>query len=309
MDMIENPVPWPGGARVAVCYTFDFDADSLLNLVHPDDAANRVSATSYFRYDATVAIKRICKLFEHHGVPLTFFVPGWCAEEYPHAIERILEGGHEVGHHGYLHENPNQQTRDREHYWTNRGVEAIERFTGRKPRGCRAPMYNFSKHSIEILTSLGFEYDASLMGDDVPFIIQGRNGGELVEIPSYWPLDDAPHYLHSFDLDYVMPIQPPRLATEVYMSEFNSMWKHRGIWVCTFHPYITGRPARLDFVEQMIKDMRKKGKVWFASMEEVSNHVRKLVDDGAYTPRIDKVPYKQGRIGELEEGASAGRLT
>ena len=307
--MIENPVPWPNGARVAVCFTFDFDADSLLNLIHPDDAATRVSATSYFRYDANVAIPRICKLFERYGVPLTFFVPGWCAEEYPASIERMVEGRHEVGLHGYLHENPNQFTRDRELYWTTRAVEAIERRVGMRPRGCRAPMYNFSKHSIEILSGLGFHYDTSLMGDDIPYLIRGRSGGELVEIPSYWPLDDAPHYLHSFDLDYVMPIQPPRLATEVFLSEFRSMWKHRGLWVSTFHPYIIGRPARLDHVETMIAEMQKAGKVWFARMGEVAAHVRKLVDAGTYAPRIDPVPYKEGRIAEIAEDAAPQRLT
>lgn len=44
--MIENPVPWPEGARVAVAFTFDVDADSLIHIAHPDDAATRVSTTS-----------------------------------------------------------------------------------------------------------------------------------------------------------------------------------------------------------------------------------------------------------------------
>ncbi len=35
--MIDNPVPWPNGARCAAAFTFDMDADSILHLEHPQD--------------------------------------------------------------------------------------------------------------------------------------------------------------------------------------------------------------------------------------------------------------------------------
>lgn len=302
--MIENPVPWPKGARVAVSFTFDMDADSLLHIAHPDDAATRISTMSYLRYGPEVSVPRICDMFERYKIKLTFFVPAWCIEEHPKAVERMLKGGHEVAHHGYMHEQPTLQvSRDREFYWTNRAAEVIERFTGQKARGYRAPWYNFSKHSVEILTQLGFLYDTSLMGDDVPYVIRGRSGGELIELPAYWPLDDWPHYVHNFDLDYMMQIQPPRLATEVYMSEFEAMWKYKGFWQTTWHPFVTGRPARMIYVAKMIEEMQKKGKVWFCTMEECAKHVRKLVDQGKYKPRIDEIPYKENRVSQLAEDA------
>jgi hypothetical protein len=36
--MIDNPIPWPDGARCAVATTWDMDADSGLNYYHPDRA-------------------------------------------------------------------------------------------------------------------------------------------------------------------------------------------------------------------------------------------------------------------------------
>ncbi len=56
--MIENPVPWPDGARCAAAITFDMDADSLLHLEHPEDSITRVSGLSMLRYGPEVA---------HHG--------------------------------------------------------------------------------------------------------------------------------------------------------------------------------------------------------------------------------------------------
>jgi peptidoglycan/xylan/chitin deacetylase (PgdA/CDA1 family) len=301
--MIKNPIPWPGGANVAANYTFDMDADSILHIAHPDDAATRVSTMSYLRYGPEVAVPRICDMFEAYGVPVTFFVPGWCVEEHPKAIERMLKGGHEVAHHGYMHELANLSTRDREYYWTQRTFEVIERVTGKKPRGIRQPWAAYSKHSSEILTELGIKYDSSLLADDVPYIIRARSGRELVELPINWPMDDWPHYVHNADLDYLMPIKSPREATEVYMSEFHAMWRAKGYWEACWHPFVSGRPARMEYIAQMIEEMQGMGKVWFCTMEDCAKHVRKLVDQGKYKPRIDELPYKESRISQLAEDA------
>ena len=35
----------------------------------------------------------------------TFFVPGWVAETWPDVARSIRDAGHEIGHHGYVHES------------------------------------------------------------------------------------------------------------------------------------------------------------------------------------------------------------
>ena len=44
--MIHNPIPWPQGAKCAVAFTFDMDADSILHLAHHTSADTRVAALS-----------------------------------------------------------------------------------------------------------------------------------------------------------------------------------------------------------------------------------------------------------------------
>ena len=68
------------------------------------------------------------------GLSQTFFIPAWCIERYPEAVEAILEHGHEIGHHGYLHENPVAQTRDEQAHWLDLGVAIITKATGSRPR-------------------------------------------------------------------------------------------------------------------------------------------------------------------------------
>lgn len=106
--MIRNPIPWPNGAKCAASITFDMDADSLIHIAHPKDGHSRVSAISMLQYGPKVAIPRIVESYRKLGIRQTFFVPAWCIEQYPQAIEAILEGGHELAHHGFLHEHPRE---------------------------------------------------------------------------------------------------------------------------------------------------------------------------------------------------------
>ncbi|MDH3473619.1 MAG: polysaccharide deacetylase [Rhodospirillales bacterium] len=293
--MIRNPVLWPNGAKCAVCITFDMDADSILHLEHPNDAMSRVSALSMLRYGPEVAVPRIVETYKRFDIRQTFFVPAWCIEQYPQAVEAMVSGGHEVGHHGYIHENPTGAGRDVEAYWLGRGIEVIEKYTGRRPRGWRAPLYNFSDNSADLLIEQGFLYDASLMGDDVPYVLK-TGKGELIELPSYWGMDDWPQFVHSMDLDYMMPIQSPQRGIEVFKEEFDAMWEHGGLWVGVWHPFATGRLARWRQVEKLIEYMLDKGEVWFAPMEEIASHVRACIDDGSYKPRVDRLPYYDKRV-------------
>ena len=236
----------------------------------------------------------------------TFFVPAWCIEQYPQAVEAMVAGGHEVGHHGYIHENPNQAGREEEAYWLRRSIEVIERHTGQRPRGWRAPLYNFSDHSADLLIEEGFLYDASLMGDDVPYVLK-TDKGELIELPSYWGMDDWPQFVHSMDLNYMMPIQAPSRGMEVFKEEFDALWEHGGLWVAVWHPFATGRLARWRQVEKLIGYMRDKGGVWFAPMEEIARHVRACIDDGSYRPRVDRLPYYDRRVSVMPADAPPRR--
>src|ERR1700679_1460590 len=156
--MIKNPVPWPSGTRCAVTFTWDMDADSILHLSHPNDANTRISTNSMLKYGPLIAVARPLGMPDKLGTKNTFFGPGGLVNVFPKAVKMILEGGHELAHHGYLHEYPNMMTRDQEVYWTKRGVDALATASGKKPVGSRAPWYRFSKHSLEILLEEGFTY-------------------------------------------------------------------------------------------------------------------------------------------------------
>lgn len=287
--MILNPIPWPDGAKCAACVTFDMDADSLIHVAHPQDGHSRVSAISMLQYGPRVAVPRIVESYRQLGLRQTFFIPAWCIEQYPQAVEAILEGGHEIAHHGFLHEHPRELGDDEEAHWLDRGIEVIVRATGKPPRGWRAPLYNFSHRSADLLAERGFAYDASLMGDDQPYLLDCAKG-RLVELPSHWGLDDWPQYVQSMDLDYMMPIRAPEQGLAPFVQEFEAAYAHGGLWVPVVHPFATGRLARWHHWHRFLESLMARGDVWFAPMEEIAAHVRRLVADGHWSPRIDRLP-------------------
>ena len=296
--MIKNPPPWPNGARCAVSLTFDEDADSILHLAHHSSAHNRVAASSMLRYGPEIATPRILDMYRRFGLRQTFFVPAWCIERYPHTMEMILRDGHEIGHHGYLHEHPNELPEDQQIYWIQRASEVIEKFTGKKPRGMRAPTYKFSSTTINHLVDGGFDYDASLMGNDVPYLLSNGRGS-VVELPTHYGVDDFPHYMASRDFNYIMPIKATTQAMEGFRAEFDAAWEYGGMFVPIWHPFLSGRLARAHAISQFIEYMLNKGKVWFAPMEEIAAHVRSLVAQNLWQPHVDRMPHYDGPIPEL----------
>ena len=73
-----------------------------------------------------------------------------------------------------------------------------------------------------------------------------------------------------------------------------------GMLITVWHPFVSGRLARMRRVAAWIEALQKKGGVWFATMDEIARHVRTCIDDGSWTPRVEQMPYYDGRIPEWE---------
>lgn len=301
LNLIANPPPWPDGKRCAVAFTFDEDADSILHLAHHKNATNLAASMSMLQYGPRVATPRILALYREFGMKQTFFVPAWCIERYPDVAEAILKDGHEIGHHGYIHEHPNELSLEREEYWLGRAIEVFEKYTGKKPVGSRAPSYKFSKNTLDLLLKYGFRYDASLFGDDIPYLLSNGEAS-LVELSTHYAMEDWAHYMVGRDFNYMMPIKAPSHAMDVFRAEFDAAWRHGGLWVTVWHPFLSGRVSRMEAIADLIEYMQDKGGVWFATLGEIAAYIDGLVKTGAWSPRVDVLPQYPGPVPELDNG-------
>lgn len=287
--MIRNPIAWPNGARCACAITFDVDADSLIHIARPRDSFNRLYPISMGRYGPTVAVPRILETYRRLGIKQSFFIPGWTMEQYPEAVEAILEGGHEIGHHGYLHEDPTVITGAEERYWFEKALETHRRMTGRQPVGYRAPVYNVTMHTVDLLVEHGFRYDSSLMADDVPYLMRTAKG-DLYEAPPHWGTDDWPAFAHFDEIGYMMPVRSPSAGLSAFFEEFEAHYEAGGFWMPVWHPFLTGRLARWAQVEAFLERILADRSVWFAPLTDIVAHVAAQQAAGQ-TVRVETLPY------------------
>jgi peptidoglycan-N-acetylglucosamine deacetylase len=256
---------WPGGARGAVAFTFDFDAEEVWI---GDDPANadRPGVLSQGTYGAKVGVPLIVEMLERQDLRQTFFIPGRVAERYPQRVEEILAAGHEVAHHGYTHTSPANLEPEAEEAELVRALGVL-RGLGASPTGYRSPSWEFSPVTIPLLQKHGFTYSSNYMDDLRPY---AHEGSGLVELPIQWLLDDAPYFWFSGGLDWTRTIQTPSHVREIWTAELDGIVALGGCCIVTMHPQIIGRPHRLRFLEEFIAEVRARDDVWIASCAEIA---------------------------------------
>ena len=270
-------VRWPDGKSAAAAFTFDVDAESAVLWGNEADGA-RMSVMSHQAYGPLVGIPRILDLLEQHQIRSTFFVPGHTADRYPVAVRSIVAAGHEIAHHGYLHEQPTALTLEEEIDALDRGLAALADVAGVRPVGYRAPMWDLSWRTPALLAERGFLYDSSLMDADHPYELSISPGADqsLVEIPIQWALDDWEQYCYLPDISGSGLIESPRKARELWQLEFDALRGVGGCWVLTNHPFLTGRASRAAELGALMRYVLEHDDVWVASLEQIAEHVRTL---------------------------------
>jgi peptidoglycan-N-acetylglucosamine deacetylase len=270
-------IHWPEGKTAAAAFTFDVDAESAV-LWNNESVGARMSVMSHQAYGPLVGIPRILDLLDKHQIASTFFVPGHTADRYPEAIRSIVAAGHEIAHHGYLHEQPTALTLEEEIDVIDRGLAALADVAGVRPSGYRAPMWDLSWRTPALLAERGFLYDSSLMDADHPYELAITPGAErsLVEIPIQWALDDWEQYCYLPDISGSGLIESPRKARELWQLEFDGLRQAGGCWVLTNHPFLTGRTSRAAELDDLMSYVLGHDDVWTTNLASIAEHVRTL---------------------------------
>ncbi len=230
---------------------------------------------SHQAYGPLVGVPRILKVLRETGVRSSFYVPGYIALRYPDQIKQIVADGHEIGHHGHLHEQLPGVTREQEQEILDRGLEALRKVVGVEPKGYRAPLWELNWHTPELLGEAGFLYDSSLMDADVPYELRyGSDGKSIVELPINWILDDWNQYAFIPGFSGSGLVETPRKAVELFQAEFDALRADGGLFVLTCHPFLSGRPGRAAALKKFIEYVKSCDDVWLAPMEEIAAHVR-----------------------------------
>lgn len=264
---------WKNDAKCAFMLTIDFDAETLW-LSRDARNAKKPGTLSHGHFGAKVGVPLLLDFLAEEGIKATFFIPGWVIEKYPHLARRIHDEGHEIGHHGYLHEWVDPTDSEKEEAILTKGIEIIKGITGKNPAGYRSPAWELSENMLRLLPKYGFEYSSNMMDDLVPYELEidGRKTS-LTELPVQWILDDAPFFLFSV-IPPNRPIIPNHLVLPLWKEEFAGMYQYGGLYNIVIHPQFSGRPARINMLRELIRYAKSFPDVWFATGEQVAEYYK-----------------------------------
>lgn len=261
-----KPRAWKNGAVCCVALSFDSDQETF-ELRNGGTSFGRMSQG---QYGARVGSPRILNLLAKHDVPASFFMPAVAAMINEWEAKAIVDGGHELGIHSWIHEFNSRLDHVTERDLSLRARETLFKLSGVMPVGMRTASWDFSPHTLKIIREMGLLYDSSLMGDDEPYELldEGQPSG-VVEVPVEWVRDDAVYYA----MDRMQSLRPytgPETVLDIFRRELDMAYEEGGLFQLTMHPHHSGHRSRIWVLDEIIRMAKAKGNVWFATHAEVA---------------------------------------
>lgn len=265
---IEIP-KWPNDADVAVAITFDVDAECGW-LGEGDSYQSRLTTLSEARFGVKRGIPRILPILQSYQVPATFYVPGDTAIRHREALQVLMDGPHEIGHHGHMHLRSDKVSASEQREEIERGIVALDKAFGVRPRGYRSASWEITPETFNLLAEYGFDYDSSCMGDDRPYM-EESGAHKILEIPVHWSLDDWPYF--SWTLEAGGSLASEQRVLSVWLAEFESALSERRLVTYTMHPEVIGRGYRAAMLETFLSTISSQANIWFATHSDIADHV------------------------------------
>jgi peptidoglycan/xylan/chitin deacetylase (PgdA/CDA1 family) len=255
---------------------FGIDVDAVAGWLGSYGGEDSPDDISRGMFAGEVGTPRLVNLFKRLGVKTTWFIPGHSIETFPEQTAMVVEAGHEIGIHGYSHENPISMTPEQEEAVLDKCIELVTKVSGRRPTGYVAPWWEFSPVTNELLLKKGIKYDHSLMHKDFePYYVrvgdrwtlidyskkphewmkplQRGTETDLIEIAGSWYLDDLPPMMFIKKAPNSHGFVNPRHLEEMWRDQFDWVYREMdyAVFTMTIHPDVSGRPQVLMMLERL----------------------------------------------------------
>jgi peptidoglycan/xylan/chitin deacetylase (PgdA/CDA1 family) len=257
---------------------FGVDVDAVAGWLGSYGGEDSTLDVSRGLFAGEIGVPRLVRLFDRYGLKTTWFVPGHSVETFPDTLREVVDAGHEIGLHGYSHENPVLMTAEQEEDVLDRSIELVTALSGKHPRGYVAPWWELSPRTVDLLLKKGIVYDHSFMHHDVlPYYLRTGDAWtkidyskpaahwmkplkrgrptSLVEVPASWYLDDLPPMMFIKAAPNSHGFVSPRHLEEIWRDQFD--WVYREMdyaaFTMTLHPDVSGRPQVLLMLERIIE--------------------------------------------------------
>jgi len=252
-------------------------------------------------YAGEVGVPRLLKLFKKYAIKTTWFIPGHSLETFPEQMKAVRDAGHELGLHGYSHENPVALSVQQQKDILDHTYKLLTEFNhGIPPKGSVAPWWETRKEGTELLLDKGIEYDHSSMAHDsqayymrdadswtkidyaaqaetwMKPLMKGNDTG-LVCIPANWYLDDLPPMMFIKSSPNSHGWVNSRDVEQLWKDTFTYCYREEEefIFPITIHPDVSGRPHVLLMLGRFIEWVNTHDNVHWVPMIDMARDFRR----------------------------------
>nr|MCU0944455.1 polysaccharide deacetylase family protein [Rubritepida sp.] len=203
---------------------------------------------SWHEYGMRVGFWRFHRLYERLGLRPTLSINARVCDDYERVAAACRDSGWEFMGHAF-EQMPIHKVED-QRAMIHRSMDRIQAFTGTRPVGWLGPGLTQTYETPELLAEAGVKYIGDWVYDDDPTVIATDNG-PLVTLPYTVELNDIP----------MMIVQHHESAhwKERVMEQFRRLHAEGAerpkICAIAIHPYISGQPHRIRFLEEIYQEV------------------------------------------------------
>ena len=261
---------WPGGKRLALwvipnieCFALDEKmpgGPGGSNGLIPD-----VHTWSIREYGCRVGVYRHMEVLSKHGIRGTVALNSEICLNYPEIIEEGNKLGWEwMGHNQSNTRRLNTLPAGEEQAVVKATFDEIEQGTGTRPKGWLGSGLQATWNTLDYLVENGATYVADWACDDQPFVMD-IGGKPLVSVPYSTEINDKPAF-ESF-------LRTADEFGDMIKRQFDVLYRESTesarVMAIALHPYITGRPYRIDALDDALAHICRHDDVWLATGSEI----------------------------------------
>jgi allantoinase len=264
------PLKLPGNARLAVWLIVNIENWEIrramprtvlpppLNMPLLPDLPN----WAWHEYGMRVGYWRVFDALTKRNITPTLALNGSVCQVYPRVCAAARDAGWEFMGHGYV-QMPMHNLEDQRGA-IRRTMDAIASFAGRQPRGWESPGLTETFETVDLLAAEGIEYVADWVLDDQPCEL-ATDSGKLISIP------------YTVEMNDVAMMAVGLHASEEWLRrgvrQFQRLYQESAtitrIMSISIHPYLSGVPHRIGYVEELLDTIRKEDGTIFMTGEQI----------------------------------------
>jgi allantoinase len=246
------PLRLPGGARIVVWTIVNLEvwdiakpmARQILSPPTGQTLLPDVPNWGWHEYGMRVGVWRFFKLFDRLNIRPTLSINARVCEDYERVAAQARDAGWEFMGHAY-EQGPMHKIED-QRGMIHKSMDLLESFIGKRPVGWLGPGLTQTLETPELLAEAGVKYIGDLVWDDEPVEIATANG-PLVTLPYTVELNDIPAMI-------LQHHESPYWATRC-KDTFDRLHmegaERAKIMAIAIHPYISGQPHRIKYLEEV----------------------------------------------------------